>query len=1314
MTDFNKPTTLEMKGNLSGNWLKWKKQFNLYMVATGYNKKPDEQKVAMLVNLLGTDAQDVYDNFVYISPETSTQYDVVMKKFEQYCLPRVKVVVERFNFTNVVQKEGQSFDSFLTELQTKSSTCNFGDQKDSLIRDRIIFGIRNKKIQERLLEDDDVSLEKTVSMCRSSELSQLQVKILQETPQEVNAVKTMRQKFRPRDTSNKQKESRPMTKDEEYQCGRCGTRHKVRKCPAYQKECFNCKGRGHFTKMCKKPPSKQVKELECSQSDYLIEEVSTVSVLSVGKEEAWYTNLQMEGKTVKFKLDTGAQCNVLPLAEFKTLPGQPNLKNTNTVLMSFGKYKIKPVGTTQVSCKSKGKQFSLEFVVTEVDSQPLLSLQTCVDLGLIRRVDSLHAFGDMDSVVNQYQDVFGGLGTVPGEHHIELDPTVKPVIHPPRKVPFGLQERLRETLDKLESTGVIRKVDHPTPWVNSLVIVEKKNGEIRLCLDPLHLNRAVRREHYKIPTAEDIAVQMNGKKYFSTLDLRNGFWHIRLDEESANLCTFNSPFGRYQFCRFPFGIKSGPEVFQKKVVELFGDIPGVNAVFDDLIIAGATLEEHDETLKKVLERARQNNIKFNQEKFKFRLKSVSYLGHELSEDGLKPDLERVRAIVKMDDPTNKEELRRFLGMVTYLAQFIPKLSETTAPLRLLLREQIPWHWEEDQKNAVAKLKKNLCEAPVLKFFDVKKQVTIQTDASQNGLGACLMQEGHPIAYASKSLTETEGRWSQIEKEMYGIVYAVEHFNQYTYGRQVLIQTDHKPLVPIMKKEINKVTHRLQRMILKLMRYDLQVTYVPGKELFLADTLSRAFQKDPVEDDPELCVVVHQVAKYLSVSPQKQEETRKATKEDETLKIVLKYHQEGWPTHIRDVHLHARPFWKVRGELSEHDGLLFMSERLVVPLSMRSKMLTSIHEGHQGIEKCKTKARTVLYWPGMDQQIEEIVQKCSTCEKFQNSNQKEPLLPETIPDRPWQKIASDIFEFKGKSYLVIFDYFSKWLEIEPLSGKTSKDLIQKFKTAFSRHGVPEIMRADNMPYNSSELQSWAKEWDLQIVTSSPTYSQSNGCAEKAVQIAKKMLKKAEDDGTDHYTALMNYHSTPIQGLHQSPAQLLMGRQIRTKLPTQQSLLIPKITALEETRQNLQQRQMIQKRNYDQHSKPLCELQEGESILVQKDGEWKKAVVVKPHSSPRSYIVRTEDDAVYRRNRRDLRQSVNPPPTIIPDIPIMINSHNNPPDSVNPTDNSLDLNLPCTHNHNPEALATKISQSYPDRSPRPQRERKVPVKLSDYEL
>ena len=277
---------------------------------------------------------------------------------------------------------------------------------------------------------------------------------------------------------------------------------------------------------------------------------------------------------------------------------------------------------------------------------------------------------DVNEILKKYEDVFDGIGCLEGAYRIKIDSSVTPVVHPPRKIPLTQRENVKEELDRMEALRVIRKADEPTEWVSSLVVVQKPNGKVRVCLDPRDLNKAIQREHYPMKTVEEVAAELSDAKVFSVPDATSGFWHMKLDEASTQLLTFNTPFGRYQYLRMPFGINSAPEVFQKKMTQAFEDLSSVKTIADDILIWGKDEDEHNFRLEQVLKRSRKVGLKLNRSKMKIMTTEVPYIGHILTANGLKPDPSKVQAVEEMPSPADKPALLRFLGMVNYMSKFI--------------------------------------------------------------------------------------------------------------------------------------------------------------------------------------------------------------------------------------------------------------------------------------------------------------------------------------------------------------------------------------------------------------------------------------------------------------------------------------------------------------------------------------------------------------------------------------------------------------------------------------------------------------------
>ena len=341
----------------------------------------------------------------------------------------------------------------------------------------------------------------------------------------------------------------------------------------------------------------------------------------------------------------------------------------------------------------------------------------------------------------------------------------------------------------MSKAGIIEKVPvgKPTPWCSNMHVVHKKGGsstnpDVRITIDPQDLNKALLREFHPMTTLEDVITRTDGSKFFTVLDAYKGYYQIELDDESSYLTTFSTTFGRYRYKRLRMGISSAPEIYQPAMNDMFGHLDGVEIVMDDILIYGATLEEHNRRLKQVLTICREKNLKLNPQKTRLCTNSVQYIGHKLTDQGVQIVHDKVQAVVEMPQPENIEQVHSLLGMVTYTCKFLPNLSSVTEPLRQLLKENnqpnFQFHFGEPHQEAFRKLKEMMMSAPVLKFYSLSDPITVSYDASQSGLGAVVMQKGRPVAYASKVLTSTEYAYAQIEKELLAIVFAMRKFHTY--------------------------------------------------------------------------------------------------------------------------------------------------------------------------------------------------------------------------------------------------------------------------------------------------------------------------------------------------------------------------------------------------------------------------------------------------------------------------------------------------------------------------------------------------------
>ncbi|UYV74330.1 K02A2.6-like [Cordylochernes scorpioides] len=816
---------------------------------------------------------------------------------------------------------------------------------------------------------------------------------------------------------------------------------------------------------------------------------------------------------------------------------------------------------------------------------------------------------------------------LPKEYHIEIEKEATPVQQHPRRIPIGLKAEFKIKLDDLEGRGIIERVQKSSSLISNLVLVKKKN-KLRVCLDPRDLNKVIKIPHFQIPTIDEILPSLNNAKIFTVIDAKDGFWQVKLDSQSSDLTTFWTPFGRYKWLRMPFGISAAPEEFQKRLHEVIEGLEGVEVIADDILVFGKgnttedAIRDHNIKLEQLLMRAREINLKFNKDKIRLCSNHVNYMGHILSDEGLRPDPGKVEAIKAMYRPQNVREIQQYLGCINYLTKFLPRLSEVVQPLRVLTQKCMSWSWSEPQEQAFILSKELVTQAPVLKYFDPSLPVTIQSDDSDKGLGAVLLQEEQPVAYASKALTNTETQYAQIEKECLSIVFACEHFYQYIAGgTKVHIETDHKHLENIFKMYIVAPKLKLCR------RYNLEVKYKPGKQMYISDCLSRKYLMKTgnrnelnfevyLNDNKSIYQEIENIKliEFVNISTATAEQIRQQNCKDQTMQVLVNLIRKGWPKSKYKVPMEAMEYWKFRDELTEQDGIIYKGPKVIIPKTLRSELLNRVHASHHGVAASLAKARQAIFWPGMNQSIKETVEKCKACLAYQPNQTKETLMCHETPILPWNKIGMDIFSVETTQYLITIDYYSSFWELDILEHTTSESIIECCKKNFSRHGIPETLITDNGPqFISREFQKFLKTWKVVQITSSPYHTKH----------------KQED----LWLAILEWRNTPLKDLGFSPNQALISRRTQTLIPIHKNLLKPEVQL--NVYEKIEKRKTEMKNLYDKQARDLTKLNPGQSISVklkEKD-KWRMGKCISAQD-PRSYIVEVEGHE-YRRNRRDIR-------------------------------------------------------------------------------
>ena len=564
-----------------------------------------------------------------------------------------------------------------------------------------------------------------------------------------------------------------------------------------------------------------------------------------------------------------------------------------------------------------------------------------------------------------------------------------------------------------------------------------------------------------------------------------------------------------------------------------------------------------------------------------------------------------------------------------------------------------------------------------------------------------MQGGKPVTYASKALTKTEEAYAQIEKEMLAIVFALKKFHTYVYGRHdITVETDHLPLVRIKEKPLHQTPLRLQKMKMAQQNCDFNLVGKTGKDIPVADALSRTFlpetQDELLKDVNHFKVHACEVRGANAFSETRWEQLRVETGKDEDLRKLMQVIQAGWPNSKAELDPRVKPFYASGDELTVIENVVFKSNRVVIPKSMQKQILMIIHEGHQGIVRSKQLARDILYWPGMNTQIQELVENCDTCQEKRRQQQRESLMPCEIPNGPWRLLATDLLQVEGRNYLVTIDYYSEYIHVDRMDrGTESRKVIEKLATLFAEHGVPDKLLSNNGPqFISQQFKDFMKNWNCEHLTSSPHHHQSNGMVERANQTIRRMIEKTNGDTVRLQAALLNLRNTPKEA--GSPAQRLFNRRTATKVPLKEELREAEIIPREQVTEVLKRNRHRAEQYYNKGTKQLETLKEDDHVRMHDGRRWKPVRVMPgKHPYPRSYDVKTETGRILRCNRKFLMKTK--------EKENQFEEHDDSWDDGD--DGAPEENGPAPHpNPNPNLN--------PPVFVRPRRETKLPTKFNDY--
>ena len=1355
---------------VSVKWKSWLEEFDAYadsrgLFLEGSTAERKAQRRALLLFSAGPTVRETFKTF----PETGKKedYQKAVDALNAHYVVKPNATFQRHLFRKTRQEDGETVAQYVTRLRQASVGCNYVTADlDNQILDQVVQYCKSDKLRRRLLEKGgELKLNDALSMAVALETVEGQfhtMKLKDNSNQpkfgQVNRLSHTSSYGKPRNMPAQEY-------DHDYECYRCGNKGHFGKdpcCPARGKTCAKCGGKDHFAKKCKsklkqgdnqnKTTSFKGNAGEKGKSSYQKNRFGQKKrgnirhVEGDSDSESDDHDGQSEQKNYQFALndthhekvpvviggitvpvivDSGSDSNVIDRELWEHLK-QKNIKCTSKKcskkLYPYTATKpLQTIGCFTATVEAGDKTAEAEFVVIEEKGEPLLSRSTAQELAVLHIGAHINSVQSYDNMKQEFPTVFHGVGKLKGRQvKLAVDETVKPKAQPVRRTPFGLRDKVETKIKELIDQDIIEPVEHSTQWVSPVVIVPKPNDEIRLCVDMRMANEAIIRERHPIPTVDEVLQELTTSKVFSKIDLKWGFHQLELHPESRDVTTFVTHCGLYRYKRLMFGINAAPEIYQYEIHRVIQGIPGAANISDDIIVHAPTREEHDRRLRLVLSKLQSAGLTVNANKCQFGVSEMDFMGHRLTSKGLNPAKAKVEAVADAREPQNATEMRSFLGLVNYCAKFIPNFATLAEPLRKLTRKDVPFHFGPEQKQAFAALKRSLTSADTLGYYDLDAPTKVVADASPVGLGAVLIQTHSDgpriIAYASRSLTSVERRYSQTEKEALGLVWACERFHAYLYGIEFELVTDHKPLEVIYSPR-SKPCARIERWVLRLQQYKYKVIHIAGKAN-IADPLSRLLKDERPQSTSTLQTEAESFVRFVAIQSTPgavtTKEVERESEDDPELRDIREcIHSGQWDQCPHKAYI------PIKDELCSVGQCVLRGSRLVIPQKLRPKIVSLAHEGHLGIVGTKQNLRSKVWWPGCEKDAEKFVKTCHGCQLTSRSDPPEPIRSTKLPTGPWVDVAVDFLGPlpTGESILVVVDYYSRYYEYAVMKSTTAERTVQALAEIFARHGLPATLYSDNGPQFISEtFAQYMRAMGIHHHKVTPKWPQANGEVERQNQSIEKRMRIAHAEGKSWREALLTYvavyRATPHATTGKSPAEALFGRKIRTKMPE-----LREITEDQEMRDRDAEKKGAAKLYADlKRGARYSEIMPGDHVLLRREhgGKLDTPYYNQPYTvvsrSGSMVTVRSPAGAVYKRNvsgvkrylsRDDPSRATYPQgPDDVPEVQINI-----------PDDVAIDPESSCgTPNGNGD---TEVDLPDSDAiAGRPSRERRPPKRYDDF--
>ena len=1128
----------------------WHERFDLYVVTN--DKIKDSNKTAWYLTSIGKEAYDLLKELSFPGKPKDKTVAELQQLLQKHLKPCHFEATERAKFHNIIRQPEEPLRAFLLRLQRQASKCNFNAELETQLRDRVVAGINDKDVQKRLLTRRALTFEQVTQILETWE--DVNTAVSSQEPARVlyHERSTPDKAQKPFNRGRKPRENRHFKQQHllkpNNSCNSCGGLHLRSNCKFRDAECRRCHKTGHIQRVCRSAPVAKTATVTVNDSS---DEDFTVLAVQ-GENRHLIQSLKFpNGSTADFIIDTGSPVSFMALKNLRRVIKEPDLQSTSTTITSVTGHQLPVLGKITVEVKQTSQSPALlQLLVTETGpsvlgldglrackTQVVLNTSSAAQLPPAVQSAKSSLPANIIQLIEDCGNNRGGMKVDP----VDLEVDHSPIFRKVRPIALNLREAVAQNLKDLVAEGILSPVNRSS-WATPIVTPLKSSGLPRICGDfRITVNPWIKQTATTTRTVEDMFEGLLHSKVFSKLDLTNAFLQIPLAESSKPITTIHTPWGLFFYNFLPFGLSVSPGIFQHAIDDIISNIEGVKAYQDDLIVHGTTQEQHDKRLATLLHKLKERNVRINPKKSIFAVPSLNFLGYRVDGDGIRPDMERIKAIEKAPRPTSSKQLQSFLGFAQYYAKFVPGFASLARPLFDMLTMET-FEWTNEAEENYNNLMTSLLSSKVLRSFQVGVKSEVVVDASEFAIGAVLEQNQHPVLCVSRQLSPAECNYSQTQREALAVVWAVRRLHKYLYGSTFRIVTDHKALEYIFQPSasLNKTTSAmLQRWAIELAAYSYEIQHRAGKSIPHADYLSRHSYHEP--PSPETCGLLFENAPLPIDRNVLIKETKLA------YGSVIAGIRNGWSTSAKNKFpdLHAQ-----RAEMNlAADGVIMMRERPLIPPACREIMLSHLHQAHLGRDKMLSLAKLLCWWPSIRADIITFVRECASCQ--QKPRTHKDWRPWPFAFTPMQRLHMDYCgPFLGRFYaLVLVDAFSRFPEVFITTSATATFTKRALRRFFAREGVPQVVVSDNgRHFTGDELQSWLRSLSCESIFTAPRHPCSNGLAENFVKSLKAAIFANSPTTEDELnqtidTFLLQYRNSTHATTGKPPAEIFRGRNLR---------------------------------------------------------------------------------------------------------------------------------------------------------------------------